>query len=70
MLVGVQFILKQNAKKLFGKIGNQSKSAAVNCLKLQDELLTDRITWNGGIYQEEESPACWSPGFCVKRYLH
>ena len=37
---------------------NQSNSAAVNCLKLQDELLTDRITRNGGIYQEEESPAC------------
>ena len=38
------FIFKQNATKLFGKMGNQSKSAAVNCLKLQDELLTDRIT--------------------------
>ena len=39
-------------------MGNQSNSAAVDCLKLQDELLTDRITRNDGIYQEEESPVC------------
>ena len=64
------FIFERNAKKMFGKIGNQSNSAAVNCLKLQDQLLTDRTTWNPGIYQKEESPVCWSPGFCVKRYRH
>ena len=62
--------LNETLKKCLGKLRNQSNSAAVNCLKLQDQLLTDRTTWNPGIYQKEESPVCWSPGFCVKRYRH
>ena len=60
----------ETLKKCLGKLRNKSNSAAVNCLKLQDQLLTDRTTWNLGIYQKEESPVCWSPGFCVKRYRH
>ena len=60
----------ETLKKCLGKLRNKSNSAAVNCLKLQDQLLTDRTTWNPGIYQKEESPVCWSPGFCVKRYRH
>ena len=44
----IQFVswssISFSKKTLKWKMENQSNSAAVNCLKLQDELLTDRIT--------------------------